>query len=161
MMESGAPTAATVPAAPAGWQASGVDDRILELAAARLALEGAGGFAFGGNSAAVEAAAADAAAGPAYAARALEVLREAAPGDDRMARLYGVWRPWLERRAGLAAPAGGGDAALLARLEDRLAVIVAEMEQAREDGDEARAQALHARYIELGTTYAGRVVRGG
>jgi hypothetical protein len=138
-----------------------VDDRILRLAAARLALEGAGAFAFAGNSGVVEAAADDEREGPALAGRALDVLAAAARSDARMARLYGVWRPWLERRAGMAPPRDGGDAALLARLEDRLALIVAEMEQAREAGDEARAEALHARYIELGTTYAGRLARAG
>jgi glyoxylase-like metal-dependent hydrolase (beta-lactamase superfamily II) len=138
-----------------------VDDRILRLAAARLALEGAGDFAFAGNSGAVEGAADDERRAAALAHSALDVLAVAASEDARMARLHGVWRPWLERRAGIAAPRDGGDAPLLARLEDRLALIVAEMEQAREAGDEARAEALHARYIELGTTYAGRLVRAG
>ncbi len=136
-----------------------MDDRILELAAARLALDGTAGFSFLDNSDAVVAAADDEAGGPGRAASALAVLAAGAPGDDRLARLYGVWRPWLERRAGTAPPGEGGEAALLTRLENRLAVIVAEMEAAREAGDEPRAEALHARYIELGTTYATRLVR--
>jgi hypothetical protein len=138
-----------------------VDDQILRLATARLALEGAQGFSFAGNSARVVAAAGDDGRAGELARGALAVLAGASPADARLARFYGVWRPWLERQAGVAAPREGGDAALLVRLEDRLAVIVAEMEQAREAGDDARAEALHARYIELGTTYAGRLVRAG
>jgi hypothetical protein len=33
------------------------------------------------------------------------------------------------------------------------------MELAREEGDDDRAEALHARYIELGTSYAMRLHR--
>ncbi len=65
----------------------------------------------------------------------------------------------LERAAGRA-PAPTGEAALNARLEERLAEIVVAMEDARAAGDDDRAQALHARYIELATTYAGRLARG-
>ena len=39
------------------------------------------------------------------------------------------------------------------RLEDKLAALAAEIERATTAGDEDAAEAAHARYIELGTTY--------
>jgi hypothetical protein len=91
---------------------------------------------------------------------ALDALAAAAPSDPAAARLYGIVRPVLERACGRAAgPEGSGEAALIARLEERLAEIVIAMEDARAAGDDDRAEALHARYIELATTYAGRLAR--
>ena len=45
------------------------------------------------------------------------------------------------------------------RLEDKLAALQAEVERAWADGDADAAEAAHARYIELGTTYVRRFVR--
>jgi hypothetical protein len=42
------------------------------------------------------------------------------------------------------------------RLEGRLAALAGEIERARAAGDEDAAQAAHARYIELGTTFVRR-----
>ena len=44
------------------------------------------------------------------------------------------------------------------RLEDKLAALQAEVERATTAGDEEAAEAAHARYIELGTTYVRRFV---
>jgi hypothetical protein len=93
------------------------------------------------------------------AGRALDALAAGAPRSDRGARLYGVLRAPLERRAGRRPVAATAEAALAERLEDRLATLVVAMEDAREDGDDRRAEALHARYIELATTYVTRLVR--
>ena len=73
--------------------------------------------------------------------------------------LYGVLRRPLERRAGRRPAGATPEEALAERLEDRLAAIVVAMEDAREAGDDRRADALHARYIELATTYVARLVR--
>ena len=101
----------------------------------------------------------DDAADEAIAGRALVVLAAAAPDNDRAARLYGVLRAPLERRSGRRPAAATAEDALAERLEDRLATIVVAMEDAREAGDDRRADALHARYIELATTYVTRLVR--
>jgi len=45
------------------------------------------------------------------------------------------------------------------RLEDKLAALQAEVERATAAGDSDAAEAAHARYIELGTTYVRRFVR--
>ena len=45
-------------------------------------------------------------------------------------------------------------AVLELRLEGRLADLQAEIERAHAAGDDDAAQTAHARYIELGTTYA-------
>lgn len=95
-----------------------------------------------------------------HARAALVALREGAPGDVRLERMLAVWRGWLERRgAPLPTEAPDGEAALLVRYEHRLAVIVAGMEQARDAGDDDLVEALHARYIELGTSYARRALQ--
>jgi hypothetical protein len=93
------------------------------------------------------------------AGRALDALAAAAPDSERAARVYGVLRRPLERRAGRRPAAATAEEALAERLEDRLAAIVVAMEEARDAGDDARADALHARYIELATTYVNRLVR--
>lgn len=93
------------------------------------------------------------------AARAVDALRAAAPESERGQRLYGVLRRPLERRAGRSAAGTTPEDVLAERLEDRLAAIVVAMEDAREAGDDNRADALHARYIELATTYVTRLVR--
>jgi hypothetical protein len=93
------------------------------------------------------------------AGRALDALAAQAPASERGARLYGVLRAPLERRAGRRPTAATAEDALAERLEDRLAGLVVAMEDAREAGDDRRADALHARYIELATTYVTRLVR--
>ena len=50
--------------------------------------------------------------------------------------------------------------ALRGRLELRLADVERRMRAATAAGDDDEAERLHARYIELGTTYAGRLVAG-
>ena len=105
------------------------------------------------------AAADEAAADDLIAGRALAVLAAAAPASERDARLYGVLRMPLERRAGTRLAATTAEAALAERLEDRLATLVVAMEEARDAGDDRRADALHARYIELATTYVTRLGR--
>jgi len=102
---------------------------------------------------------ADASPDDVLAGRALDALAAAAPASDRGARLYGVLRAPLERRAGRRPAAATGEEALAERLEDRLATLVVAMEDARDAGDDRRADALHARYIELATTYVTRLVR--
>ena len=97
--------------------------------------------------------------GPEHASAALDLLAERAATDPRSARLYGVWLATLERRAGRRAGPTTSEDALLARFEDRLADIVAAMDSSSAAGDDARAQALHARYIELATSYATRLAR--
>jgi hypothetical protein len=95
----------------------------------------------------------------ALAARAVDALAAAAPDSERATRLYGVLRRPLERRAGRRRAGSTPEEALAERLEDRLAAIVVAMEEAREAGDDRRADALHARYIELATTYVTRLVQ--
>jgi hypothetical protein len=102
---------------------------------------------------------ADDASGEVLAGRALTVLVAAAPESERDARIYGVLRGPLERRAGQRAGAATAEEALAERLEDRLATLVVAMEDARDAGDDHRADAFHARYIELATTYVTRLVR--
>jgi hypothetical protein len=93
-----------------------------------------------------------------YVERGLAVLEAAAGGDERLARLLALWRPRALALAGRVADLTREEV-LRARLAERLDVIAAELEAAREAGDDDRAQALHARYIELGTTYAVRLAQ--
>jgi hypothetical protein len=83
-------------------------------------------------------------------------LEQAAPGDARLAELLQMWRP---RAFGIAGRAGelSREEALRGRLELRLADVERRMRAAGAAGDEDEAERLHARYIELGTTYAGRM----
>ena len=137
-------TPRTVPGAAGAWQATAMaGEDILRATIRRLA----------GVAAATD--------GPddVIAGRALDVLAAAAPGSERDARLYGVLRVPLERRAGRRPAAATAEDALAERLEDRLATLVVAMEDARAAGDDSRADALHARYIELATTYVTRLVR--
>jgi len=46
------------------------------------------------------------------------------------------------------------------RLEGRLQDLLDELERARAAGDEEAAETAHARYVELGTAYVQRFVRG-
>jgi hypothetical protein len=78
-----------------------------------------------------------------------------ASGDERLRRLGTLWRAralvLLGRDRELTR-----EQQLELRLEGRLAALAGEIERARAAGDEDAAQAAHARYIELGTTFVRR-----
>jgi hypothetical protein len=76
-----------------------------------------------------------------------------------MAELLAVWRPRAFALAGRSEELSREDA-LRGRLELRLADVERRMRAATAAGDDDEAERLHARYIELGTTYAGRLVAG-
>src|SRR5262249_34081961 len=67
-------------------------------------------------------------------------------------------RPRAMLRAGREGELGR-EAVLRLRLEDKLPALQAEVERATAAGDTDAAEAAHARYIELGTTYVRRFVR--
>jgi hypothetical protein len=94
-----------------------------------------------------------------FAHTGLERLERAAGADPRMAELLRVWRPRAYALAGRADELTREDA-LRGRLELRLADVERRMRAATAAGDDDEAERLHARYIELGTTYAGRLVAG-
>ena len=68
-----------------------------------------------------------------------------------------LWRPRALRLLGRDADLTR-EQQLELRLEQRLANLQAEIERARCAGDDDAAQAAHARYIELGTTFVRRFV---
>jgi hypothetical protein len=80
----------------------------------------------------------------------IEECRE--PG---LSRLREVWRPRALRLLGRDEELSKEDVFEL-RLEQRLSDLRAEIDRARAAGDEDAAQMAHARYIELGTSYARR-----
>ena len=151
--------------------------RTLEAGLVRLALDGPDGFRLG--SAGIEAELAplldpcacggrivpggDATSGsdPVVAREALlplarrgwEVLEECE--EPGLARLREVWRPRALRLLGREGELSPDDVLGL-RLEQRLADLRAEIDRVRAAGDEDAAQMAHARYIELGTSYARR-----
>jgi len=69
-----------------------------------------------------------------------------------------VWRPRALVLMGREQELAKEDVLRL-RLEDKLAALQAEVERATAAGDRDAAEAAHARYIELGTTYVRRFVR--
>jgi hypothetical protein len=77
--------------------------------------------------------------------------------DPRLERLATLWRPRALRLLGRDADLTR-EQQLELRLEQRLANLQAEIERARGAGDDDAAQAAHARYIELGTTFVRRFV---
>jgi hypothetical protein len=87
------------------------------------------------------------------ASRGWEVLEGA--DDPGLRRLREVWRPRALRLLGREAELTPEDVLDL-RLEGRLADLRAEIDRARAAGDDDAAQMAHARYIELGTSYARR-----
>ena len=91
----------------------------------------------------------------AHAPAALDAL-DGAPADAPVARLATLWRPRLLALAGREGELTGEQAVIL-RFEARLRDLEREMAKAQRDGDEERREALHAKYIEVGTTYAGRL----
>lgn len=98
---------------------------------------------------------------PSFRREALRPLAERgwavleASHDDGLRRLAGLWRAralvLLGREGELTR-----EQQLELRLEGRLAALAREIERAREAGDDDAAQAAHARYIELGTTFVRR-----
>jgi hypothetical protein len=90
-----------------------------------------------------------------FAERGWAVLE--ATADERLRRLADLWR---SRALVLVGRAGEltREQQLELRLEGRLAGLAAEIERARAAGDDEAAQAAHARYIELGTTFVRRFV---
>jgi len=86
----------------------------------------------------------------------LAKLEAAAADDARLAELLVMWRP---RAYGIAGRADelSREEALRGRMELRLADVERRMRVAAAAGDDDEAERLHARYIELGTTYAGRM----
>jgi hypothetical protein len=89
----------------------------------------------------------------------LERLERAAAGEERMAELLRVWRPRAYALAGRAEELSREEA-LRGRMELRLADVERRMRSATAAGDDDEAERLHARYIELGTMYAGRMAAG-
>jgi hypothetical protein len=83
-----------------------------------------------------------------------------ASADPRLGRLAKLWRSralvLLGREDELTR-----EQQLELRLEGRLAGLQDDIERARAAGDDDAAQAAHARYIELGTTYMRRFVLHG
>jgi len=87
------------------------------------------------------------------ARRGWEVL--AGCEEPGLQRLREVWRPRALRLLGRDEELSPEDILGL-RLEQRLAGLREEIDRARAAGDEDAAQMAHARYIELGTSYARR-----
>lgn len=143
-----------------------------ECGAIRLAVAGADGHPLDFSADAVRSAIADALAAdpfdplPADALRpfapaALAALDGAVPGHPELDRLAPLWRPRLLALAGRQGELSGEEAVIL-RFEERLRELKRGMAEAAAAGDEDRREALHAKYIEVGTTYAGRLAaRGG
>jgi len=100
---------------------------------------------------------------PRFRAEALRPLAERgwavleASADPRLERLAKLWRSralvLLGREDELTR-----EQHLELRLESRLAGLQKDIERARAAGDDDAAQAAHARYIELGTTFMRRFV---
>jgi hypothetical protein len=86
----------------------------------------------------------------------LEQLERGAASDPQLAELLRMWRPRALALAGRADELSGEEA-LRGRLERRLADIERRMRAASAAGNADEAERLHARYIELGTVYAGRL----
>jgi hypothetical protein len=145
----------------------------LESGLVRLAALGVGDFALAFDAPAVQTRAREAlgpcphAADPAWdldrlqpvAREGLARLERAAADDARLADLLRVWRPRAFALAGRADELSREEA-LRGRFELRLADVERRMRAASAAGDDDEAERLHARYIELGTTYAGRLVAG-
>jgi hypothetical protein len=138
-----------------------------ETGLVRLAAVGAEGHPLDVDAPAVRAAIADA-LGPdpldpfredalrALAPAALAALDEAVPEHAELARLAPLWRPRLLVLAGRGDELTGEQAVVL-RFEERLRGLRRAMAEAAERGDEDQREALHAKYIEVGTAYAGRL----
>ncbi len=91
-----------------------------------------------------------------HAPAALAALDGALPDHEELARVASLWRPRLlvlaDRKDELT-----GEQTVVLRFEERLREIKRGMAEAEAAGDEDTREALHAKYIEVGTTYAGRL----
>lgn len=125
-----------------------------ELAAVLASCECGGRFTPGAGTGPAAAARFDPDAVRDPAARGWAAL-EATPA---LAELREVWRPRALVLMGRERELAKEDVLRL-RLEDKLAALQAEVERATAAGDSDAAEAAHARYIELGTTYVRRFVR--
>jgi hypothetical protein len=83
---------------------------------------------------------------------------EASP-DRRLQELAGVWRPRALRALGREHELTADEQHEL-RLEGRLQELLLQIERAEAAGDTDAAESAHARYVELGTGYVQRFVRG-
>jgi hypothetical protein len=92
----------------------------------------------------------------ALAPRAWAALEAGAEQDERLARVLALWRPRALRLLGREGELTGEEAVRV-RLGVRLEDLARRMEAARAAGDDDEAQRLHARYIEIGMVYAGRL----
>ncbi|MGN6377981.1 MAG: hypothetical protein ACTHNU_03435 [Gaiellales bacterium] len=79
--------------------------------------------------------------------------------DPRLAELALVWRPRALRVLGREAELTPLEVQEL-KLEGRLQDLMDELRRAQAAGDQDAAEAAHARYVELGTAYVHRFVRG-
>jgi hypothetical protein len=151
--------------------------RTLEAGLVRLALDGPEGFRLGSSGIEAELApllepcpcggrlapGGDATLGsdPVVARDAIEPLARRgwevleACDEPGLVRLREVWRPRALRLLGRDDELSNEDVLDL-RLEQRLTDLRAEIDRARAAGDQDAAQMAHARYIEIGTSYARR-----
>jgi hypothetical protein len=135
-----------------------------EAGVVRLAVHGADGSPLDFSDAAVRAAIVDTLSDDPFAQEALQVhapaalaaLDAALPDHEELARVAALWRPRLlvlaDRKDELT-----GEQTVVLRFEERLREIKRGMAEAEAAGDEDAREALHAKYIEVGTTYAGRL----
>jgi hypothetical protein len=90
------------------------------------------------------------------AERGWQALLRAADDDPRLETLASLWRPQALRLLGRSDELSKEEA-LRARLQERLEDLRRRMDAARAAGDDEQAELLHARYIELGMVFAGRM----
>lgn len=152
---------------PAGAGSIDLGDFVFEAGVVRLATIGAEGSPIDFSSPAVLEAVAGVLTDDLFAPFSIEALRALAPAAldafdaalptrDELQRLASLWRPRLLVLAGRQAELTGEQTVVL-RFEERLREIKLGMARAEAEGDEDRREALHAKYIEVGTTYAGRL----
>ncbi len=81
-----------------------------------------------------------------------------ASADERAMRVRELWRPHVMVLLGRSGELAK-EQVLQLRLEDKLQRLAEEVQRATAAGETELAEAAHARYIELGTTYVRRFVR--
>ena len=161
------PPVGVIVESPTGAVRVDTDEHAFEAGAIRLAVLGADGSPLDCDDPAVRDAIAAAlsddpfqpfstAALEAHAPAALAALDAALPDHAELARLAPLWRPRLLVLAGRKDELTGEQAVVL-RFEERLREITRGMAEAEARGDEDAREALHAKYIEVGTAYAGRL----
>ncbi len=152
---------------PAGAGSIDLADYPFEAGLVRLATVGAEGSPLDFSSPDVLAAVAGALTDDPYAPFSVDALQALAPAalaafdaglpeHDELRRIEQLWRPRLLALAGRQGELTGEQTVVL-RFEERLRAIQQAMARAEAEGDEDRREALHARYIEIGTSYAGRL----